>query len=65
MKLMFWKTAKAYNIANNNEVIEELDKFNHVAIVGFKGNNPKVFCRAFMKTRIARNGVCVAYLVAM
>ena len=51
MKLMFWKAAKAYNIAYYNEGIEELEKFNPAAVVGFKGRNPKVFCRAFMKTQ--------------
>ena len=51
MKLMFWKTAKAYNIAYYNEAIEELEIVNLVAAVGFKGSNIKVLCRAFMKTQ--------------
>ena len=50
MKLMFWKAAKAYNIAYYNEAIEELEKVNPVAAAGFKGSNPKILCRAFMKT---------------
>ena len=51
MKLMFWKAAKAYNIAYYNEAIEELEKFNPTTVASFKGSNPKVFYRAFMKTR--------------
>ena len=50
MKLIFWKAAKAYNIAYYIEVIEELEKVNPIAAAGFKGSNPKILCRAFMKT---------------
>ena len=50
MKLMFWKAAKAYNIAYYFEEIEELEKVNPATTTEFKGSNPKVFCRAFMKT---------------
>ena len=49
MKLMFWKVAKAYNITDCNEAIKELEKVIPTIVVGFKGSNPKVFCRAFMK----------------
>ena len=55
MKLMFWKATKAYNIACYNEAIKELEKVNIVAAAGFKGSNPKVFCRAFTKTRTKAN----------
>ena len=50
MKLMFWKAAKAYNIADYNEERDELEKLNHATTIGFRGSNPKVFYRAFMKT---------------
>ena len=55
MKLMFWKAVKAYNIANYNEAMEELEKVNPATTVGFKGSNPKVFCKAFMKTHTKAN----------
>ena len=51
MKLMFWKAAKTYNIAYHNAAIEELEKVNPATTIGFKGSNPKVFYRAFMKTQ--------------
>ena len=51
-KLLFWKVAKAYNMADYNEVLDEMENLNHVATVRFKGANPKVFCRAFLKTDI-------------
>ena len=50
MNLMFWKDAKPYSIADYNEAIEELEKVNPTVVVGFKGSNPKVFYRVFMKT---------------
>ena len=49
-KLLFWKAAKAYNMADYNKALDEMENLNHVAIAGFKGANPKVFCRAFLKT---------------
>ena len=34
MKLMLWKVAKGYNIADYNEAIEELEKVNPAVVVG-------------------------------
>ena len=48
-KLLFWKAAKAYNMADYNEALDEMENLSHVATVGFRGANPKVFCRAFLK----------------
>ena len=55
MNLMFWKAAKPYSIADYNEAIEELEKVNPTVVVGFKGSNPKVFYRGFMKTQTKVN----------
>ena len=49
-KLQFWKAAKAYNMEDYNEALDEMENFNHAVAVGFRGANPKVFCRAFLKT---------------
>ena len=48
-KLLFWKAAKAYNMADYNEALDEMENLSHVATVRFRGANPKVFCRAFLK----------------
>ena len=39
-------------MADYNEALDEMENLNHVAAVGFRGANPKVFCRAFLKTDI-------------
>ena len=31
--------------------MDDLEKVNHTATTAFRVSNPKVFCRAFMKTR--------------
>ncbi|KAL2943716.1 UDP-N-acetylglucosamine--N-acetylmuramyl-(pentapeptide) pyrophosphoryl-undecaprenol N-acetylglucosamine transferase [Bienertia sinuspersici] len=36
--------------ADYNDALEELAKVNQAAAIAFKGYNPEVFCRAFMKT---------------
>ena len=46
-KLLFWKASKAYNMANYNEALDEMENLNHAALAGFRGANPKVLCRAF------------------
>ena len=33
-----------------NEALDEMENVNLATAVGFRGVNPKVFCRAFMKT---------------
>ena len=60
-KLMFWKAAKAYNIAEYNEIMDKLEKVNPAAFAGFRGSNPKVLCRAFMKTHIKANVIMNNY----
>ncbi|KAL2942163.1 hypothetical protein RDABS01_030513 [Bienertia sinuspersici] len=52
MKLQFWKIAKAYNMADYNDAIEELGNMNPAAVTAFKAYNPSCFCRAFMDTTI-------------
>ena len=35
-----------------NEALDEMENLNNVEAVGFRGANPKVLCRAFLKTNI-------------
>ena len=37
-------------MADYNEALDEMKILNHVAAAGFRRANPKVFCRAFLKT---------------
>ncbi|XP_048489808.2 uncharacterized protein LOC125491764 [Beta vulgaris subsp. vulgaris] len=50
MKLMFWKAAKAYSLADYNEALAEMEAENPNAVTDFKAHNSKVFCRAFLDT---------------
>lgn len=50
MKLLFWRCAKAYNEADFNDAIQDMNKVNPNAVDDFKKRNPKVFCKAFVKT---------------
>ncbi|XP_010667686.1 uncharacterized protein LOC104884698 [Beta vulgaris subsp. vulgaris] len=57
MKLLFWKIAKAYNVANYNDALEELAELNSDAAIAFKAYNPKCFCRAFLDTSVKTNAI--------
>ncbi|XP_056695664.1 uncharacterized protein [Spinacia oleracea] len=48
MKLLFWKIAKAYNLADFNDAVEEMNAINEDAVTAFKSYNPKLFCRAYL-----------------
>lgn len=48
MKLQFWKIAKAFNLADYNDALAELEAINIDAATDFKGYNPRFFCRAWM-----------------
>ncbi|XP_010675433.3 uncharacterized protein LOC104891435 [Beta vulgaris subsp. vulgaris] len=50
MKLLFWKAAKSYNEADLGDALTEMEKVNPESVVAFKKYNPKVFCRAHVKT---------------
>ena len=50
MKMIFWKAAKAYNMVEYNEVLEETGAQNPAAVEAFRRYNPKVLCRAYMDT---------------
>lgn len=52
MKLLFWKIAKSYNMADCTDALQELSELNIEAGESFQGYNPKLFCRAFLKTTI-------------
>ena len=49
-KLLFWKATKVYNMADYNEALDEMENLNPATVVGFRGTNPKVFYRVFLKT---------------
>ena len=49
-KLLFWMAAKAYNMVDYNDAFDEMENVNPDVVASFRGCNPKVFCRAFMKT---------------
>ncbi|CAH9096905.1 unnamed protein product [Cuscuta epithymum] len=52
MKLLFWKIAKTYNMADYNDAFDELERVNPEAATAFKTYNPKLFCRSFIKASI-------------
>ncbi|KAL2899948.1 Transcription initiation factor TFIID subunit 1 [Bienertia sinuspersici] len=49
MKALFWKAAKAYNEADFNNAIEEMEQVDPGAVIAFKAHNPSLFCRAFVR----------------
>ncbi|XP_056690438.1 uncharacterized protein [Spinacia oleracea] len=57
MKLLFWKIAKAYNLADYNDALEELTQLNVDAATAFKGYKPEVFCRAFLDTTMKTDAI--------
>lgn len=56
-KLQFWKIAKAYNMEDYNDALDELEQIDPAAIVAFNRYNPKVFCRAFMNTSMTSDAI--------
>ncbi|KAL2903511.1 Antiviral helicase SKI2, partial [Bienertia sinuspersici] len=49
MKALFWKAAKAYNEADFNDAIEEMEQVDPGAVIAIKAHNPSLFCRAFVR----------------
>ncbi|KAL2903319.1 Gag-Pol polyprotein [Bienertia sinuspersici] len=49
-KCLFWNIAKAYNEADYTDAMQQLENVSEAAADAFRAYNPKVFCRAFMKT---------------
>ncbi|KAL2899172.1 Endoplasmic reticulum protein SC65, partial [Bienertia sinuspersici] len=49
-KQLFWRAAKAYNMADFNDAQEDMGKVNSQSVDAFKSYNPRLFCRAFMNT---------------
>ena len=37
-------------MADYNETFDEMEILSHAAAIGFRGANPKVFCKPFLKT---------------
>ncbi|XP_021763991.1 uncharacterized protein LOC110728656 [Chenopodium quinoa] len=52
LKLMFWKIAKSYNMADYKENLETLEKLDPDATNAFTAYNPRLFCRAFLDTTV-------------
>ncbi|KAL2939421.1 Antiviral helicase SKI2 [Bienertia sinuspersici] len=50
MKILFWKTVWAYNEADFQDSLAEMEKASPSAVDDFKAHNPNVFCRAFLDT---------------
>ncbi|XP_056686307.1 uncharacterized protein [Spinacia oleracea] len=57
MKLQFWKIAKAFNLADYNDALAELEAINIDAATDFKGYNPSFFCRAYLDPTIRTNAI--------
>ncbi|XP_056690243.1 uncharacterized protein [Spinacia oleracea] len=57
MKLLFWKIAKAYNLADYNDAMDELTQLNVDAATAFKGYKPELFCRAFLDTSMKTDAI--------
>ena len=49
MKLLFWRCVKAYNLADFEEAITEMEDVNAVAVDAFRKCGPHLFCRSFVK----------------
>lgn len=49
--MLFWKAAKAYNEADFEEALGEMENVSPQAVDDFKRCNPKVFCRPFLRTQ--------------
>ncbi|KAL2930621.1 Antiviral helicase SKI2 [Bienertia sinuspersici] len=49
-KQLFWRAAKAYNEADYNDALQEMEQVNSASVDAFKRYNPRLFCRAFMNT---------------
>lgn len=50
MKILFWKAAWAYNVADYNDALEKMEEVSTAAVTDFKAANPSYFCRAFLRT---------------
>lgn len=50
LKILFWKAAHAYNVADYNDALQKMAEVSSAAVDDFKAANPTCFCRAFIKT---------------
>ncbi|XP_056688557.1 uncharacterized protein [Spinacia oleracea] len=57
MNLMYWKIAKAYNMADYEDACEQLNEINPYALIAFKSYNPKLFCREFLYTSVKSDAI--------
>ncbi|CAH9137321.1 unnamed protein product [Cuscuta epithymum] len=62
LKMIFWKAVKAYNEADLNDALHEMEKVSPSAMVAFKACNPYVFCIAYVRRNI-RCDVIVSNIV--
>ena len=54
LKMLFWRSAKAYNQPDFYDAIKDMDEVSHEAMDAFKKADPNVFCRAYVK----RDSMC-------
>ncbi|XP_021773983.1 uncharacterized protein LOC110737942 [Chenopodium quinoa] len=57
LKLMFWKIAKSYNMADYTENLEALEQLDPDAANAFRAYNPKLLCRAFLDTSVKSDAI--------
>ena len=50
LKLLFWKAVKAYNKADFEDALVEMEKILPAVVDGFKRYNLACFCRAYMSS---------------
>ncbi|KAL2937954.1 hypothetical protein RDABS01_021403 [Bienertia sinuspersici] len=50
MRDLFWRAAKAYNQADFEDTLSDMEKVNPAAAISFRRYNPQVVCRAFLNT---------------
>ena len=50
LKLLFWKAVKAYNKADFEDALVEMEKILRIAVDGFKRYNPAFVCRTYMSS---------------
>ncbi|XP_057529822.1 uncharacterized protein LOC130808363 [Amaranthus tricolor] len=49
LKLLFWRCVKAYNLADFEEAITEMEDVNPIVVDAFRKCGPHLFCRSFVK----------------
>lgn len=56
-KLLFWKIAKAYNMTDYEDALQELKNIDDDAATAFVSYKPPLFCRAYMDPSIKSDAI--------